>query len=453
MNQQNDTVDRVRALLGPANPVPAGTHAESWQDPSAQELRARIAAEASRRARPGQRLRAARQLTSWLTSGRRARLLAPVLSGVAVALVAGLVVAVGAAAQHHLATAPTVPTAAGHGSQAGQDSVAGLGGMPPFYVTLQTQGVISNVEADVYSSQTDQLLSSRHVGYPGMSDFGIAADGTSGRSFLIYAAASAYASKSAVHVWRLTLSADGTSTTVRELPLVLLPNGSYDVVEGIALAPDGTKLAVALQLGQKDSSQVLNPRMEMLVYPLAGGGATQTWTAPNDVAIAWNPVWTSPTDLTFVWQDHLTGTVWSFNGRDQIRVLDTAKPSRDLLSSQVIATGGGSTGLIQSAAAGPGDSPLIAATFSDATAPNGSGTATLKLVNLAPDGTVSAVYSSSQISYRNQAQMRQVDATCQVLAADASGQHMLAYCPTFGRIDNGKFTELPGSASAPDAAW
>jgi hypothetical protein len=450
MNQQNDIVDRVRVLLGPANPIPGDMHAKSWQDPSAQELRARMAAEAGRPTRPGQRWRAARQLTGWLTSGLRARLLAPVLAGVAAALIAGLAVAVGAASQHR---SSTVPTTAGKGSQVGRASAAVPGGMPAFYVTLQMQGAITHIEADVHSSQTGQVLSSRPVGYPGMSNFGITADGTSGRSFLIYAAASAYASKTAVHVWRFTLSADGTSTTLSELPLVLLPTRSYDVVHGIATSPDGTKLAVALQLGQQDSNRVLSSRMEMLVYPLAEGGATQTWMAPNDVAAAWNPVWTSPTDLTFVWQDQLIGNAEFSTGGSQIRVLDTAEPSRDLLSSQVIATGGGSTGYIQSAEAGPGDSPIIAATFSDATAANGSGTATLKLLNLAPHGTVSEVYSSSQISYGNPAQMAQVDTTCQVLAADASGQHMLAYCPNFGRIDNGTFTELPGNAGAPDAAW
>jgi hypothetical protein len=446
MIQQNDAVDRVRALLGPANPVPGGMHAESWQDPNAQELRARIAAEASRPARPGQRRRAARQLTGWLTRGLPARFLAPVLAGVAVALIAVLVVAVGAVSQHRSATAPTT---AEKGSQVGQAPATGPGGMPSFYVTLEMQGALTYIEADVHSSQTGQILSSRAVGYPGMSNFGITVDGTSGRSFLIYAAASPDASKTAVHVWRLTLSADGTSTTVRELPLVLLPNGSYDVVDGIAVSPDGAKLAVALQLDQKDSNRVMNSHMEMLVYPLAGGGATQTWTAPNDVAVAWNPVWTSPTDLTFVWQDHFAGTALTSNSRSQIRVLDTARPSRDLLSSRVIATDDS----IQSAEAGQGDSPIIAATVSNATRANGSGTATLKLVNLAPRGTVSAVYASSQISYRNQTQMVNVDTNCQVLAADASGQHMLAYCPTFGRIDNGKFTELPGNAGAPDAAW
>jgi len=59
----------------------------------------------------------------------------------------------------------------------------------------------------------------------------------------------------------------------------------------------------------------------------------------------------------------------------------------------------------------------------------------------------------SQVGRGNPAQMENVDTNCQVLAADAGGQNVLAYCPTFGRIDNGKFTELPGNAGAPDAAW
>lgn len=369
------------------------------------------------------------------------RLLAPLAAGLAVAVIAGLALVVGSAAHQRPASTPSA-----------DGKTAATGTLPPFYVALQFDERSANVNivAQVRSSQTGQVLNTRRIGYYG-DGIGVAPDGTGDRSFLIYAGNKDIDHKYAERLWQLTLSADGTSTTLRELPLVLLPPGSNDVIDGIAVSPDGTRLAVALQLDNKQSAKVLNMHMEMVVYSLTGG-ATQTWTAPGDIAVAWSPEWTSSSNLTFVWQDQLTGTNWWFTGRSQVRVLDTASASRDLLSSKVIAAGGGNTGFIQTAVAGPDDSPVIGATYRDVSAADGSGTATLSLVGLTPAG-VSTVYVSSQVPYSSQAQMQQLDNKCQILASDATGQHALAACPDFGRIDNGKFTPLPASSGIENAAW
>jgi RNA polymerase sigma-70 factor, ECF subfamily len=110
---------------------------------------------------------------------------------------------------------------------------------------------------------------------------GISAD-QSDRAFVIDAAA-----KDATHakivLYLLRVSADGHSTTLTRLPPVLLPPRSPDVVDGIAVSPDGTKLAVALQVNQNPN--VVNPSGEIVVYSLAGG-ATQTWIAPGDKAVS-----------------------------------------------------------------------------------------------------------------------------------------------------------------------
>jgi hypothetical protein len=438
MNHRNDIVDRVRSLMGPGNPVPGDSSADGWRGPRACELQAWIMAQADPAAGP--------PVPSGRPAGRperdrRVRLLAPLAAGLAVAVIAGLVLAAGSAPHQRSAAGPP---AAGN--------IAGTGGAPAFYVALRLQAWDRNIAvfAQARSSQTGQILSSRRIGYYG-DGMGIAAAGPGDRSFVIYAGDNDDNHRYAERLWRLNLSSDGTSMRVRELPLVLLPPGSDDVVDGIAVSPDGTRLAVALQLADALSATMLNPRMEMLVYSLTGG-ATQTWTAPDDLAVAWNPQWTSSSDLTFVWQDRLTGTPDWFTGASQVRVLDTSKPGRDLLNSAVIATGGGSTGFIQSAAYGPLDAPVVGATYRDEPAAGGSGHATLRLVGLTPAG-ISKVYVSSRVSFDSRAQMEHLDNSCQVLAADATGQHLLVSCPGFGRIDHGKFTALPGNSGIENAAW
>jgi hypothetical protein len=278
---------------------------------------------------------------------------------------------------------------------------------------------------------------------------GITAD-QSDRAFVIDAAV-----KDAWHarivLYLLRVSADGHSTTLTRLPPVLLPPNSPDVVDGIAISPDGTKLAVALQVNQNPN--VVNPRGEIVVYSLAGG-PTQTWTAPGDKAVPWNPAWTGGSRyLTFVWQDQITGTQWFFTGRSQVRRLDSAAPGRNLLASQVLVTGGGPVGYIQAASAGPADAPIIAAVF-HVPSTGTSGTAHMRLVALsAATGAVTQVFARYAARYAGQVQEGGAVAGCQVLGADPTGQHTLTYCPNLARIDHGVLTPLPPDPGVFAAAW
>jgi hypothetical protein len=278
---------------------------------------------------------------------------------------------------------------------------------------------------------------------------GISAE-PSDRTFVIDAAASLQSSRDRIDLYLLRVSASGRSTTLTRLPLVLLPAGSPDVVDGIAVSPDGTMLAVALQVN--DNPQTLNPRGEIIVYSLHGG-ATQTWTAPGDKAVPWDPAWTGGSRyLTFVWQDHLTGTVWFSTGRSQVRRLDTAAPGRSLLAAQVLVTGGGAVGFIQSAEAGPAGAPIIAAVF--AVPPTSSGTARMRLVALSPaTGAVTHVFARHNVHYTGRMQEGAAVSSCQVLGADATGQHTLASCPDFARIANGTLTPLPHNRQVIAVAW
>jgi hypothetical protein len=152
-------------------------------------------------------------------------------------------------------------------------------GMPRLYVTLSSPGTSGRVIAEVHSSQTGQILGQTQAGFAG-NGVGVSADAPD-RAFVIDAAASLYGAHDAIDLYLLRVSASGRSTTLSRLPLVLLPPGSPDVVDGIAVSPNGAKLAVALQVNRDPSGA--NPRGEIVVYSLHGG-ATQTWTAPSDQA-------------------------------------------------------------------------------------------------------------------------------------------------------------------------
>jgi hypothetical protein len=438
MKYGQDTVDRVRSIMAPGNPVPGDVLSDSQWDPRRQETHDRILAQGrDSTSAPPQPAGARRWPGPRAPRGGRAwRVIAPVAAGLAVAgLVTGLALAAGP-------RAPARRPATGALATADR-------GMPRFYVTLSSPGSSGRIYAQVHASQTGQVLSQVRAGFLG-NGMGISAD-QSDRAFVIDASARNDNLHDRIVLYLLRVSADGQSTTLTRLPLVLLPAGSPDVVDGIAVSPDGTKLAVALQVNQNPS--VVNPRGEIVVYSLAGG-ATQTWTAPGDKAVPWDPAWTGGGRyLTFVWQDQITGTQWFFTGRSQVRRLDTAAAGRNLLASQVLVTGGGPVGYIQAASAGPAGAPIIAAVF-QVPSTGTSGTAHMRLVALsAATGAVTQVFAGYTARYAGQVQEGTAVASCQVLGADPTGQHALVYCPDLARIDHGVFTPLPRIPGVFAAAW
>jgi hypothetical protein len=431
MNQQSSTIDRVRQLMGPGNPVPAGTTAGSWDDKQGQQAYQRIVAMTG----------AGDGTHGWLGGparpARRAwRVLAPAGAGLAVvALVAGLIIVGGSHAKQPDAKPPL--SAAG--------TIASK--VPAFYVTISggSRGYASEMVAQVHSSQTGQILSQVAVGkLLGGVGNGVAAEPSPG-DFLIWKTLGSPTGE--VVTWQLSVSRDGRSLKLMHLPLVLLPRGSRDYVEGAAVSPDGSQVAAVLS----PSSNSLAVHDAIRVYPLAGG-ATRTWTAPRDPGLAWSPVWTSDHQLTFVWQDHLRGSAeYFYVGRSQVRVLDTSAPGHNLLAARVLATEGGKFSLIQSLGAGSGDSPVVVAAI-HVTSLGGHGTQTRQLAELSPSGSIMKVVAGNSVSYSSLEQEGLLSASCQVFATTPDGA-MLAENPDFGRIVNGKFSPLADSAGTFSAAW
>jgi hypothetical protein len=436
MKQNDSTIDRVRELMAPANPVPPASGAGSWDDELGRRAYQRIVATtgtgdgelaAAGAGIGGRRSRPAGSPSQ--RGGRARRFLAPVGAGLAVVgLAVGITVAVGS---HSGGRGP--------GSPAGKHAPL-TAGMPPFYVTLSQDADLAIV-ASVHASRTGQPLTHVVIGTPGSGGLGITAE-PSGRDFLIYSGLSR--SPGYVATFLLQVSQDGKSARLQRLRLMLVPRGSNDWVEGIAVSPDGKQLAEVLAPG----TGTLNVHAEIRVLSLTGG-ATRTWTAPADPGEAWSPVWTGPGQLTFVWQHNLQGNAaYFYLGKSEVRVLDTSAPGHNfLLGSKVIATETGRLSLIQSVGAGPADSPLDAAVIR-VTSIGGSGTETLQLDELS--GT--KVLTSSSASYSGEAQEGGISARCQILGVAPDGA-MLAENGEFGEIVDGTFTPLPHNSGVFAAAW
>jgi hypothetical protein len=68
-------------------------------------------------------------------------------------------------------------------------------------------------------------------------------------------------------------------------------------------------------------------------------------------------------------------------------------------------------------------------------------------------GAVSKTFAAYTRTYSGLPQEGKVTTPCQVIAIDTTGQHTLASCPAFGRIDDGAFTALAHSSDDYGAAW
>lgn len=432
MNYQHDTIGRVRSIMAPANPVPGSAAAGSAEDPQGLATLNRILAhlpEEAVQAGPHRQPGANRRVN---------RVIAPLAAGLAVAgLVTGLAL---------VAQSPKAPKAPVHPSAAGAPTAADQR-MPRYYATLS--GGSGRMLAAVHDSQTGEVLSQIRVpGPPGIYP-NIAADG-SDLSYVLTATLQERQGRAVPAVYQLRVSADGQSETLTRLPVNVQPLSRDDVLDSLAVSPDGSELAVALQISH--SASKLEMRGEIILYSLTGG-PTRTWTAPGDQpALPTDLNWIGKSQLAFVWQDQLTGSAdYFFTGRSQIRVLDTSAPGHDLLASRVLLAGGGKLGFIQSASVGPDGSPIDVATFR-VTSIGGSGTATMLLAQVSPNGAVDKTFATYARSYSGLPQEGTVSTPCQVLATDATGQDTLATCPGFGRIDGGTFTPLAHSDDS-STAW
>jgi hypothetical protein len=320
-----------------------------------------------------------------------------------------------------LAAAVVSPPAAG----------AAVAGMPRYYVTLNHVRPVAVVRA----AATGKILDT--VPLPGRIDpkqSQVAAAGD-GRGFAL----TLFSFPRTRFYW-LHVSANGRSARLTTLNAAPLPAGEY--ADGIAVSPDGSKLAVAIQRGGGNYGAVK-------VVSLATG-AVRTWTTgrrgfPASVS------WADGQRLGFFW----VGTE-AAQGNSGLWELDTAAPGRALLSGRRVlpeVTGGDTVQDAKLTTAGT----VIASVTYTGTAHVSRGTVVGGIVELsARTGRPLRTLLAEHAAYAaDPGDPGWYITACLLAGADRTGNHLLVSCDRFGRLDRGLFTPLPGAApqTAVAAAW
>jgi hypothetical protein len=308
---------------------------------------------------------------------------------------------------------------------------AAVSGMPRYYVTTDHLRPV----AEVRDSATGKVLAT--VALPRTIDpkeSQIAAAGN-GRTFAL-----ALLSFPRTRFYRLQVADRGQSARLTRLNAAQLPPGEY--ADGIAVSPDGRRLAVAIQRSGAQPGAVE-------VMSLATG-ATRIWTTAQ-AGIPAGVSWAGNHTLGFFWEG--TGTAQESFG---LWTLDTAAPGSGLMSGRHIlpaSTGGDAVQYAQFTSPGT----VIAAVTYDGTAHVGRGTVVGGIVELsARTGQPLRTLLLEHAAYSaDPGQPGWYIGSCQVAAADRTGSHLLVSCDRFGRLDRGRFTALPGAApqAAVAAAW
>lgn len=306
---------------------------------------------------------------------------------------------------------------------------AAAAGMPRYYVTVDHFRPVAEVRDAVTGKVLSMVPLPRRID-PKASQ--IAAAGNS-RTFVFAL------SFPRIRLYRMRVTDGGRSARLMALNAAPLPGGYAD---GIAVSPDGSRLAVAIQRSDGQHGAVA-------VVSLATG-AVRAWTTERS-GIPASVSWADGRRLGFFW----AGT-YGAHGDSGLWELDTAAPGHALLSGRLIlpaVTGGDTVQDAQLTNAGT----VIAAVTYNGTAHVGRGTVVGGIVELSartgrPQRTLLAEHAAHSADPESPGWYI---TPCLLAAADRTGSHLLVSCDRFGRLDRGRFTALPGAApqSAVAAAW
>jgi hypothetical protein len=267
---------------------------------------------ASRRAKPRHRFRPA-----WV---------APLAAAAAIVIVAGG----GLTARSLLAKSGTTrPSASSAPTR--EASPGSYTGVPPYYVAVANSSL--TVVRATWTGVTLARITTRTpvVGVAGAAD---------GRTFVLDEQRSivgnsvTWVGQPAFYLLRLTAS--GTEESLTRLAVPAIPGGT--VVSGLALSPDGSKLAVDVGSGTWPTARL----MEIMTYTLATG-AFRSWTTTSGVTNA-----DAPNGFTGSGVDGAQSISWTADSRTLafgvrntsyvgVRLLDTAAGGTDLMADSRLA--------------------------------------------------------------------------------------------------------------------
>jgi hypothetical protein len=323
----------------------------------------------------------------------------------------------------------------------GQSSSGTPAGMPPYYVTLTgamagqrpvltaavrdlaTGALLTTVDVPVQTSTARPLHNKRsQPRIPPPLPSGITAS-ANGRIFAI---------TDDLGFFLLRVAPGGRSARLSRLPIHV----PFILSDTAALSPDGSRLAIDVEPCANNSCR------EALDVVSLATGASKIWDGPSVSGSPLSPAWVGGTEIMFLWQLGNSSTPQGY------RLLNISGPSGGLLSSSramvspPVQNGWEFPGAILT----PDGRGLITTDYRNVPGQNGGGTAILRVVELsARTGRLLRVLRVATEHYGAGYLARAAaDADCQVLSMGAVGLHALVQCPGLGRLDDDRFTALPG---------
>jgi hypothetical protein len=307
-------------------------------------------------------------------------------------------------------------------------AAAAARGMPPFYVVASHNRPVAVVRASAAGQQVSTIP------LPSGTDPKLTQVTAAGDDRMFVLALFSVSGGTRFYVLRIT--AHGQAAGLTRLAIPPLP--PREVADAIALTPDGTRLAVAIQ-STRGQGQVE-------VITLASG-AVRRWTTtrgglPED--LSWDA---AGRRLAFFW----TGTAASTDG---LWLLDTHGPGTGLLSGQRLLPQTVGPDEVQSALITPNGRTIIASVTYHGTTHVSQGTVIGGIVAIsAQTGRPLHTLLAERAAHSTDAAW--YITSCLLPSIDRTGHHLLVSCDRFGRLDRGRFTPLAGAApqTAVVAAW
>ncbi len=227
----------------------------------------------------------------------------------------------------------------------------------------------------------------------------------------------------------MQVAADGRSASFSLLHLPV----SAKATDGIALSPDGRKVATAMQDCHAGGCQYTGIQVVTL-----GTGASRTWTTTARGA---------PFVVSWAGSGHV-----AFQWGQGYRLLDIAQPGTNLLAAAPIAGPAPvPTHFVPPALVTSDGRAVITSAVQNIPEGDGFDTVVGKIVELdASTGQLMRVlYTATERHVTTQQDVVQVNAseldqTCKVLSLGPTGVQALVQCFGFGRVDGTRFTPLPG---------
>lgn len=320
-----------------------------------------------------------------------------------------------------VATAPAAPAAEA--------------GLPPYYVVADHGRPLAYVR----DSATGRILS--RVPLP---------PGTDPKQTLVTAAGnhrtfilSVFSISAGTRFYWLRVTDGGRSAVLSPLAVPALPAG--DSASAMAVTADGRRLAVAVQASGDTTIEVIT----------VATGAVRSWTAGHGLAssLSWDAAgrrlavfWTTDTAAAGLW------------------LLDTSSPGTSLPSGRRILPAVVGKDDVQDALITPDAKTIIASVTYDSAGPVHRGAVVGGIVAIsAQTGRPLLILLAEHAAYSGEVVKTPSGAVisgwyvtnCLLPAIDQTGSHLLVSCDSFGRLDRGRFTPLPGAApqTAVAAAW